>query len=121
MSQNSPRILRARLLLTGSSKYGTLAIGGGMLVGTGARRRVLRRKQRIHATLTLVIPFLGVVGGIIHVTFYGIAWFDLLASAVGYTLTMIGVGVGFHRYFSHRSFDASPLTSCVLGILGSTA
>jgi len=46
---------------------------------------------------------------------------DILMMLVGFVLSGIGVSVGFHRYFTHRSFDACGPVAFVLGVLGSLA
>jgi stearoyl-CoA desaturase (delta-9 desaturase) len=46
---------------------------------------------------------------------------DLLIFAVFYVLTGLGVTVGFHRLFTHRSFKAKPAVRGTLAILGSIA
>jgi stearoyl-CoA desaturase (delta-9 desaturase) len=46
---------------------------------------------------------------------------DLVVFAVLYVLTGLGVTVGFHRLFTHRSFKARPAVRAVLAVLGSAA
>jgi stearoyl-CoA desaturase (Delta-9 desaturase) len=46
---------------------------------------------------------------------------DLVIFAVFYILTGLGVTVGFHRLFTHRSFKAKPAVRGSLAILGSIA
>jgi stearoyl-CoA desaturase (Delta-9 desaturase) len=46
---------------------------------------------------------------------------DLMVLAAGATAAILGVELGFHRYFSHRSFTARPALVWVLGALGSSA
>jgi stearoyl-CoA desaturase (Delta-9 desaturase) len=46
---------------------------------------------------------------------------DLAILAVLYLLTGLGVTVGFHRLFTHRSFKTGPMVRGVLAILGSAA
>jgi stearoyl-CoA desaturase (Delta-9 desaturase) len=46
---------------------------------------------------------------------------DLAIFAVLYVLTGLGVTVGFHRLFTHRSFKTGPVLRAVLAILGSAA
>jgi stearoyl-CoA desaturase (delta-9 desaturase) len=46
---------------------------------------------------------------------------DLIILAVLYVLTGLGVTVGFHRLFTHRSFKAKPAVRGTLAILGSIA
>jgi stearoyl-CoA desaturase (Delta-9 desaturase) len=46
---------------------------------------------------------------------------DLLVFAIAYVLTGLGVTVGFHRLFTHRSFKTARPVRAVLAILGSAA
>jgi stearoyl-CoA desaturase (delta-9 desaturase) len=48
-------------------------------------------------------------------------WSDVAVFLIMYLLTALGVTVGFHRYFTHRSFATSKPIRAVLGILGSAA
>jgi stearoyl-CoA desaturase (delta-9 desaturase) len=46
---------------------------------------------------------------------------DLAVFAILYVLTGLGVTVGFHRLFTHRSYKAGPAVRAVLAIFGSAA
>ncbi|HEY7961145.1 MAG TPA: acyl-CoA desaturase [Solirubrobacteraceae bacterium] len=46
---------------------------------------------------------------------------DLIVFATLYALTGLGVTVGFHRLFTHRSFKTSPAVRGVFAVLGSAA
>jgi stearoyl-CoA desaturase (delta-9 desaturase) len=46
---------------------------------------------------------------------------DVLVFVILYVLTGLGVTVGFHRLFTHRSFKARPAVRAVLAVLGSVA
>jgi len=46
---------------------------------------------------------------------------DVVVFAVVYVLTGLGVTVGFHRLFTHRSFKARPAVRATLAVLGSAA
>jgi stearoyl-CoA desaturase (Delta-9 desaturase) len=48
-------------------------------------------------------------------------WHDLVVFGLMYALTGLGVTVGFHRYFTHRSFETSRPIRGGLAILGSAA
>jgi stearoyl-CoA desaturase (delta-9 desaturase) len=48
-------------------------------------------------------------------------WSDLVVLAVCYSLTGLGITVGFHRLFTHRSFKTGPALRLILGALGSAA
>jgi stearoyl-CoA desaturase (Delta-9 desaturase) len=48
-------------------------------------------------------------------------WSDLLVLAILYSLTGLGVTVGFHRLFTHRSFKTGPAIRAAFAVLGSAA
>jgi stearoyl-CoA desaturase (delta-9 desaturase) len=74
------------------------------------------------ATLTaVVVPFLGIVAAPFLLWGWGFGWVDLGLLLGMYLLTALGVTVGYHRLFTHRSFETNWLVRCVLGILGSMA
>ncbi len=53
-------------------------------------------------------------GGVLHLS-------DMLVFAITYALTVIGIGVGFHRLFTHRSFKTRRSVRAALAICGSAA
>jgi stearoyl-CoA desaturase (Delta-9 desaturase) len=53
-------------------------------------------------------------GGSLH-------WHDLVVLAITYTLTGLGITVGFHRLFTHRSFKTTRVVRALLAVLGSMA
>jgi stearoyl-CoA desaturase (Delta-9 desaturase) len=53
-------------------------------------------------------------GGALH-------WPDLVALAITYLLTGLGITVGFHRLFTHRSFKTKPALRGLLAAMGSAA
>jgi stearoyl-CoA desaturase (delta-9 desaturase) len=67
----------------------------------------------------VTVPLLGVVAAAFLLWGWGFGWVDLGLLVGMYLLTMIGVTVGFHRLFTHRSFQASRPVQFVLGVLGS--
>ncbi len=52
---------------------------------------------------------------------HGVGLADLLLMAGMYTITGLGVTVGYHRYFTHRSFRAVPALRVALAVAGSMA
>jgi stearoyl-CoA desaturase (Delta-9 desaturase) len=48
-------------------------------------------------------------------------WSDVIVFAIMYVLTGLGVTVGFHRHFTHRSFNTSRPLRATLAVLGSMA
>jgi stearoyl-CoA desaturase (delta-9 desaturase) len=53
-------------------------------------------------------------GGTLH-------WHDLVVLAITYTLSGLGVTVGYHRLFTHRSFKTTRPLRIAFAVLGSTA
>lgn len=74
------------------------------------------------ATLSVVtIPFLGLIVAIISLWGWGVGSVDVVLMLVLYLLTVLGITVGFHRLFTHRSFEASKFIQGLFAILGSMA
>ncbi len=74
------------------------------------------------ATLTaVVVPFLSIIAAPFLLWGWGFGWVDLGLLLGMYLLTALGVTVGFHRLFTHRSFETTWFVRFVLGILGSMA
>jgi stearoyl-CoA desaturase (delta-9 desaturase) len=48
-------------------------------------------------------------------------WSDAIVFAIMYVATGLGVTVGFHRYFTHRSFKTARALRATLAVLGSAA
>lgn len=76
--------------------------------------------QRL-SLVTVLVPLLGTVVAISLLPFAPIGISETALFFTFYLLTMIGVEVGYHRYFSHRSFQATKPIQALLAILGSMA
>lgn len=81
----------------------------------------LRLAQKIHAIAIVVVPVIGVIAAIALSTRIGVSALDIGLLVVMYILTILGISVGFHRHFSHRSFKAVTPVRVILGVLGSMA
>ena len=77
--------------------------------------------RRIVTAIGVSIPMIGVL--IALGLFWGVAVrpVDLALLFVFYTLTGVGISVGYHRLFTHSAFDTSPAMRGALAILGSFA
>jgi stearoyl-CoA desaturase (delta-9 desaturase) len=62
---------------------------------------------------------LGVGVALASTTVYGPTWLDLGLAVVFYAISGFGITVGFHRYFTHRSFKAKRPLRIALAIAGS--
>ena len=89
-------------------------------VAAVAFSKVERMEQRV-ALLMVTVPLIGM--GIATVTLWGhgVGALELAMMAVMYCLTVAGIGVGYHRLYSHRAFEAHRSVRAVLAVLGSMA
>ena len=71
--------------------------------------------------LAVVLPLLGVGSIAVFLWGWGFSWTDLGLLLGMYVLTALGITVGFHRLFVHRSFQTYPIIQFALGVLGSMA
>jgi stearoyl-CoA desaturase (delta-9 desaturase) len=71
--------------------------------------------------LGVVLPFLGFITAALLLWGWGISWVHLSLMLVMYLLTAFGITVGYHRLFTHRSFETTRPVKFVLAVLGSMA
>ena len=73
-------------------------------------------------TLTAVIvPFLGLVAAVVSLWGWACDWRTVGLLLVMYLLTGLGITVGFHRLFTHQSFETNRVVKFIFGVLGSMA
>lgn len=75
-------------------------------------------ERRITIT-AVVVPFLGFITAIVLLWGGVVSALDLAIFAVMYLISGIGITVGYHRLFTHRSFETKPAVRATLGIAGS--
>ena len=71
--------------------------------------------------LAVIVPFVGLALAAILFWGWGFRWVELGLLLGMYVLTALGITVGFHRHFTHRSFETSRVVQLILAILGSMA
>ena len=71
--------------------------------------------------LAVIVPFVALVVGAAMAWGQGVGAAELVTCATMFVLTLIGIEVGYHRQFSHRSFRAHPSTRYMLAALGCMA
>ena len=82
---------------------------------------VRARTSRISQVVTLVaviVPPIGIVSAMGLLWGVAFHWVDLVLLVVTYVACAFGITVGFHRYFTHKSFEARAPVRVVLAILG---
>src|SRR5438874_11092554 len=69
----------------------------------------------------VVGPFLALVAAVPFAWGWGLTLVDVELAGCWYTVTCLGVTVGFHRYFTHSSFKARRSLRIALAVVGSMA
>ncbi|WP_067822087.1 acyl-CoA desaturase [Nocardia inohanensis] len=79
----------------------------------------IHRLQRRHFLLFDILPIAGMAAAVAFTWIrpFGVLEFTLLFTM--WLLTGLGVTVGYHRLFTHRTFQAAPAVVAVLAVLGS--
>jgi len=77
--------------------------------------------MRLVVMAAIILPFVGVIAATALLWGWGFNWLYLGLLVVGYALTGLGITVGFHRLFTHSSFETSAPVRFGLGVLGSMA
>ena len=81
----------------------------------------LERIRLIHAFLIFVPPILGTAVACYLAVRNGVSIVALWLLAFFFFASFIGITVGYHRHFTHKSFKAGPVVRFLLGICGSMA
>jgi stearoyl-CoA desaturase (delta-9 desaturase) len=69
----------------------------------------------------VVGPFAGLVASIVLLWGWGFSWVELGLLLGMYVVTVLGITVGFHRLFTHHSFETSRVVKFILAAVGSMA
>ncbi len=67
----------------------------------------------------VTVPMIGLGAGMYLAWGWGFGWVDFGLLVGMYLGSMLGITVGFHRLFTHRSFQTVKPIQCLLGALGS--
>ncbi len=77
--------------------------------------------ERALVAFFIFLPFLALVAAVPIAWGGWLGWHDIVIAVVMYELTGHGVTIGFHRYFTHKSFKPNRGLKIALGIAGSMA
>jgi stearoyl-CoA desaturase (delta-9 desaturase) len=80
-----------------------------------------RTRDRIALFVMIGLPFVALIAAVPIAWGQGIGWADAAITLVLYCASMLGVSMGFHRYFTHGAFKANKLVHIGLAIAGSLA
>jgi stearoyl-CoA desaturase (delta-9 desaturase) len=119
MGRNAPGAGKEDLEIASSRAGGTEAGAGPK--PTDVQPVAHETRDRIITGLVTGVPFLAL--GLVAWQLWSQAlhWGDLAVFVLAYVPTGLGVTVGFHRLFTHRSFETTRPLRALFAILGSTA
>jgi stearoyl-CoA desaturase (delta-9 desaturase) len=80
-----------------------------------------RPGEQLALYLFVIVPFLALAATVPAVWGWGLSWTDVTLFVVFYTLTVLGITVGYHRHFTHGSFKAGRPLRIALTVVGSMA
>jgi stearoyl-CoA desaturase (delta-9 desaturase) len=87
-------------------------------LGIGTARAHTSLVSQIVTLVAVIVPPMGLMSAMGLLWGVGFRWADLVLFLGFYLLTGLGITVGYHRYFTHRSFEAHPSLKVALAILG---
>jgi stearoyl-CoA desaturase (delta-9 desaturase) len=108
----------------------TVAADAGTAPRAGGRSRLpvtvalTPSRRRLFRSVTgavIVAPLVGTIVAFWLAATSGVATGSIAACAFGYCLTTMGITIGYHRYFCHRSFRTGRLMDAVFVVAGSMA
>jgi len=106
-----------------SNEYNVLAVAVPSIPTIGIHTPELRisAAARIATLIAVIVPFLGFLMAAILLWNWAVTWVDIGLLAGMYIFTALGITVGFHRLFTHRSFETNGVVQFILAALGSMA
>jgi stearoyl-CoA desaturase (delta-9 desaturase) len=78
-------------------------------------------RVRIVNLIGVVLPFVGLIVAISLLWGVAFNWIYLVLLFVMYLISGLGITIGYHRYFTHKSFQTSRFVQALLAISGSMA
>jgi stearoyl-CoA desaturase (delta-9 desaturase) len=103
-----------------NSTYYIPAVGEaytGLLGDNFKDKPFLQRLNWLHVPLLLLTPVIALYG----ILKYPFVWQTWVFAVAYYFFTGLGITAGYHRYFAHRAYKATPLMRFVLIMMGTGA
>ncbi len=99
-------------------ELGTAPAAAGRALGIATVRPATTRLSRAVTLIAVIVPPIGLLSA--AGALWGVAFrpLDLVCFAVLYVASGLGITVGYHRLFTHRSFQAAPPVRALLAVLG---
>jgi stearoyl-CoA desaturase (Delta-9 desaturase) len=77
--------------------------------------------ERLLVGLFVAIPMLALIAAIPLAWGWGLGWRDIVLAVAFYYVSGLGISMGFHRYFTHKSFKAKEGLRVAMAVAGSLA
>ncbi len=87
----------------------------------GAEKSHVATSVLLANLFAITIPFIGLIAVPFFLWGRGFYWADLASLVIMYVVTSLGITVGYHRLFTHRSFDTFLTVKFFLAVFGSMA
>jgi stearoyl-CoA desaturase (delta-9 desaturase) len=93
-------------------------VDGSLSAGVGTVRPATSRISQLVTLVAVVVPPLGIAVAAGWLWETAFTWVDVALLVGFYVVCAFGTTIGFHRYFSHRSFEARTPVKATLAVLG---
>ena len=80
-----------------------------------------RPASKVVTAIFIILPFVGILVAPFYVWGWGFTWVDLGLLVGLYVITTLGVTIGYHRLFTHKSFETNAVVKFILAVMGSMA
>jgi stearoyl-CoA desaturase (Delta-9 desaturase) len=81
----------------------------------------MTRTHKVMNLFGVALPFVGLLAAIVLLWNTAVGPLQLVVMLVLYVITALGITLGYHRTFTHRSLEASKAVRAVLAVMGSMA
>ncbi|ADO73864.1 acyl-CoA desaturase [Stigmatella aurantiaca] len=81
----------------------------------------LEHAKKLHAVGVIVLSLFGSIAAVLLALRWGAGLLEAGLFCLMYSLSMVGITVGYHRCFAHGAFEAPPWLRAALAICGSMA
>ena len=81
----------------------------------------MSRSQRVGLMVAVLLPLIGLGAAIGFLWGRGITWLELILFVAMYVITAGGITIGYHRLFTHSSFETPRFIRAIFAIAGSMA
>ncbi len=96
-------------------------ITGPTLPVTEQPTELVSVRDRIVTLIFVVLPFAGLITAVCTMWGHGFGVLYLVLMSVMYVLSALGITVGYHRLFTHRSFETFRPIKVMFAVMGSMA